>query len=57
LATIRLRNDHVARFIEERASAGEPGFVTLASWDTPAKMDNDLVYLDKHRSTFERALK
>jgi hypothetical protein len=57
LATIRLRNDHVARFIEERARAGEPGFVTLASWDTPAKMDNDLVYLDKHRSTFERALK
>lgn len=56
LATIRLRNDHVARFIEERARAGEPGFVTLVSWDTSGKMDNDLAYLDKHKSTFERAL-
>jgi len=56
LATIRLRNDHVARFIEARARAGEPGFVTLARWDTPAKMDDDLAWLDQHRSTFERAL-
>jgi hypothetical protein len=56
LATIRLRNDYVARFIEARARAGEPGFVQLASWDTPAKMDNDLAYLDQHRSIFERAL-
>ncbi|TME77548.1 MAG: aminoglycoside phosphotransferase family protein [Chloroflexi bacterium] len=57
LATIRLRNDHVARFIEARARAGEPGFVTLARWDTPAKMDDDLAWLDQHRSTFEHALK
>jgi Phosphotransferase enzyme family len=57
LATIRVRNDHVARFIEERARAGEPGFVTLASWDTPGKMDDDLAWLDRHRSTFERALR
>jgi Ser/Thr protein kinase RdoA (MazF antagonist) len=57
MATIRLRNDHVARFIEARARAGEPGFVTLAKWDTPAKMDKDLAYLDRHRSTFERALR
>ena len=56
LATIRLRNDYVARFIEARARAGEPGFVTLASWDTSAEMDNDLAWLDKHRSIFERAL-
>jgi hypothetical protein len=57
LATIRSRNDYVARFIEARARAGEPGFVTLARWDTPALMDNDIAYLDHHRSTFERALK
>jgi hypothetical protein len=57
LATIRLRNDHVARFIEARARAGEPGFVTLASWGTSAQMDNDLVWLDEHRSVFERALR
>ena len=57
LATIRLRNNFVARFIEERARAGEPGFVTLARWNTPALMDNDLAFLAEHRSTFERALK
>jgi hypothetical protein len=57
LTTIRLRNDYVARFIEARARAGEPGFVTLARWDTPALMDNDIAYLDHHRSMFERALK
>jgi Ser/Thr protein kinase RdoA (MazF antagonist) len=57
LLTIRMRTDHVARFIEARARSGEPGFVTLARWDTPAKMDNDIAYLERHRSTFERALK
>ena len=56
LSTIQLRTTVVARFIEERAGAREPGFVTLASWDTPAKMANDIAYLDEHRSTFERAL-
>ncbi len=57
LSTLRLRSAHVARFIAERAQAGEPGFVTLASWDTPAEMANDIAYLDEHRSTFERALR
>lgn len=57
LPTIRLRTDFVARFIEARARSREPGFATLASWDTPAKMDNDIAYLDEHRATFERALK
>jgi Ser/Thr protein kinase RdoA (MazF antagonist) len=57
LATIRLRTDYVARFIETRARSGEPGFVTLASWNTPALMDNDIAYLEQHRATFERALK
>ena len=57
LSTIRLRIDYVARFIEARARSGELGFVTLARWDTPAKMANDIAYLDEHRATFERALK
>ncbi|MDP9253206.1 MAG: phosphotransferase [Chloroflexota bacterium] len=57
LSTMSLRIDYVARFIEARAREGEPGFVKLASWDTPAKMDNDVACLAKHRSTFERALK
>ena len=57
LATVRLRNDFVARFIEERARAGEPGFVTLARWNTPGLMDNDLAFLAEHQSTFERALR
>lgn len=57
LSTIQLRTAHVAHFIAERALAGEPGFVTLASWDTPALMAADIAYLDEHRSTFERALR
>ena len=57
LSTIRLRIDYVARFIAARARAGDVGFVTLAKWDTPAKMANDIAYLDEHRATFERALK
>jgi Ser/Thr protein kinase RdoA (MazF antagonist) len=57
LSTIRLRTDYVARFIEARARAGEPGFTTLLSWNTPALMDNDIAYLEQHRATFERALK
>lgn len=57
LTMIQLRNDHVARFIEARARAGEPGFVTLAKWNTPALMDNDVAYLEQHRATFERALR
>lgn len=56
LSTIQLRTDFVARFIEARARSREPGFVTLASWDTPAKMANDIAYIDEHRSIFERAL-
>ena len=57
LSTMRLRIDYVARFIELRGRAGEPGFTTLLSWNTPALMDNDVAYLDENRSTFERALK
>jgi len=56
LSTMRVRIDYVARFIEARGRSGEVGFTKLISWDTPAKMDNDIAYLDEHRSTFERAL-
>jgi hypothetical protein len=57
LSTMRLRIDYVARFIEARGRAGEPGFTTLLSWNTPTLMDNDIAYLDENRSMFERALK
>jgi hypothetical protein len=56
LTTIRLRTDYVARFIESRGRSGEPGFTTLMSWNTPALMDDDIAYLERHRETFERAL-
>jgi phosphotransferase family enzyme len=57
LTTMRLRIDYVARFIGEQARTGDPGFVQLVAWNTPAKMDNDIAYLDENRSTFERALR
>jgi Ser/Thr protein kinase RdoA (MazF antagonist) len=56
LPVMRVRVDHVARFIEAQARSGDPGFVQLVAWSTPAKMDNDIAYLDQHRATFERAL-
>ena len=56
LSTMRLRIDHVARFIDAQARAGDPGFALLVRWNTPALMDNDIAYLDQHRSIFERAL-
>jgi len=57
LSTMRLRIDHVARFIVAEARAGDPGFAQLVRWNTPTLMDNDIAYLDEHRATFERALR
>jgi Ser/Thr protein kinase RdoA (MazF antagonist) len=57
LSTMRLRIDHVARFIDAQARSGDPGFAQLVAWNTPAKMDNDIAYLEEHRPAFERALK
>jgi hypothetical protein len=54
--TMRLRILHVARFVEEQARAGDPGFVTLVAMGVPAGMAADAAYLDKHRSALERAL-
>jgi Ser/Thr protein kinase RdoA (MazF antagonist) len=56
LSTMRLRIDHIARFIEAQALSGDPGFALLVRWNTSAHMENDVAYLDRHRSTFERAL-
>jgi hypothetical protein len=56
IATMRLRLGYVARFIEEQAHAGDPGFVRLVGWDTPAKMADDIAFLDTHRAALERAL-
>jgi Ser/Thr protein kinase RdoA (MazF antagonist) len=57
LPTMRLRIDHVARFIDAQARAGDPGFVQLLRWNTPTLMDNDIAFLDEHRAVFERALR
>ena len=54
--TMRLRILHVARFVEEQARAGDPGFATLMGMGVPAGMAADAAYLDEHRSAFERAL-
>ncbi len=56
LATIRSRIRYVAGFIEEEARRGDPGFAKLVMWDTPAKMSNDVRYLDAHHDTLERVL-
>jgi len=54
--TMRLRILHVARFVEEQARAGDPGFLTLMRMGVPAGMAADAAYLDEHRSAIERAL-
>ncbi|HEV2009859.1 MAG TPA: phosphotransferase [Candidatus Limnocylindria bacterium] len=51
-----LRILFIARFVEEQARAGDPGFIKLVSMDVPAKMAHDAAYLDEHRTTLERAL-
>jgi aminoglycoside phosphotransferase (APT) family kinase protein len=56
LLTMRLRIEYVARFIEEQARAGDPGFMLLRSWQTSEKMRSDVAYLDEHWITLERAL-
>lgn len=56
LATMRTRLAHVARFIEEQARGGDLGFVRLAGWSAPAKMADDIAYLDLNRAALESAL-
>lgn len=55
--TLRLRLQHVARFITEQATLGDPGMRRLVWWNVPAQMlDDDVRYLDEHREVLERAL-
>ena len=57
LPTLRLRVQHVARFITEQAALGDPGMQRLVWWNVPAQMqEDDVRYLDEHWKTLERAL-
>ena len=57
IPTLRLRLEHVARFITEQAALGDPGMRRLVWWNVPAQMlDDDVRYLDEHREALERAL-
>ena len=48
---------HVARFIMEQATLGDPGMRRLVWWNVPAQMlEDDVRYLDEHWTTLERAL-
>ena len=58
IPTLRLRLQHVARFITEQAALGDPGMRRLVWWNVPAQMlDDDVRYLDEHRDVLERALR
>lgn len=57
LPTLRLRLEHVGRFVEEEARRGDPGMQRLASWNVPKKMfEDDIRYLDENHAVLERAL-
>jgi aminoglycoside phosphotransferase len=57
LPTLRLRVQHVARFIKEQAALGDPGMQRLVWWNVPAQMSvDDVRYLDEHQATLERAI-
>lgn len=57
IPTLRLRIQHVARFIAEQAERGDPGMKRLVWWNVPAQMlEDDIYYLDENRATLERAL-
>ena len=57
LPTLRLRVQHVARFIMEQATLGDPGMRRLVWWNVPAQMlEDDVRYLDEHWTTLERAM-
>jgi aminoglycoside phosphotransferase (APT) family kinase protein len=57
LPTLRLRVQHVARFITEQAALGDAGMRRLVWWNVPAQMlEDDVRYLDEHWSTLMRAI-
>ena len=57
LPTMRLRLQHVGRFIEDQARLDDVGMQRLVGWSVPSKMFvDDVHYLDEHWKTLERAL-
>ena len=57
LPTLRVRVQHMARFIREQASLGDPGMKRLVWWNVPAQMfEDDVRWLDENRAALERAL-
>ena len=54
---VRARAIFIAKFMEDQARLGDPGFTTLVDRGTPRRMvEEDVRYLDEHRDVFERAL-
>jgi hypothetical protein len=52
-----LFSDQTPTAIGGNVRRGDPGMQRLASWDVPRKMrDDDLRYIDEHRTLLERAL-
>lgn len=57
LLTLRVRLEHVGRFIEQAARGGDVGMQRLVSWSVPKAMFEDNIgYLDQHWGELERAL-
>jgi hypothetical protein len=56
IPTMLSRIRFVARFVEEQAESGDPGFLALMRMDVPAAMSADAALLEESRKTFERTL-
>jgi hypothetical protein len=57
IEAIRPRVIFIAKYMEEQASLGDPGFAALVESGTPRRMlKEDVAYLDEHRAVLERAL-
>ena len=56
LSTLRVRLEHMGRFIQEQAGLGDPGMRRLVWWNVPAQMRDDVRYLDEHAATLARAI-
>jgi hypothetical protein len=57
IAAMRARLIYVARFIDEQARLGDPGFKRLVAWGTPRFMFQDEVgFIDEYRDTLERVV-
>ena len=56
IEVMRTRVIYLKAFMEDEASRGDAGFVRLVERGTPARMSEDVDYLDEHRGVLERAL-